>query len=206
MECIRLAHETNTADRRVHQLPSSTRSASRSSPSRRPPSTTSCWTISCDYGMDKIEYALDTDDKNVREERLTAAVVDFKEKFGEKYERLRRADRRVPVQDAEEGRQEVAARGQARRRPRHGRDPSAGRRGRRAAARPRLRPVHPRPDAGALHLHAEHPLRLRRSSTPSTTRTPKRYIHHYNFPAYSTGEARRQPLHLPPRDRPRRAG
>lgn len=39
----------------------------------------------CAYGMNQIEYALDTDDKNVREERLTAAVVDFKEKFGEKY-------------------------------------------------------------------------------------------------------------------------
>ena len=39
----------------------------------------------CEYGLDKIAYALDTDDKNVREERLTAAVVDFKEKFGEKY-------------------------------------------------------------------------------------------------------------------------
>ena len=39
----------------------------------------------CEYGLDKIAYALDTDDKNVREARLTEAVVDFKEKFGEKY-------------------------------------------------------------------------------------------------------------------------
>lgn len=38
------------------------------------------------YGLDKIEYALDTPDKNVREERLTAARLDFQEKFGEKYE------------------------------------------------------------------------------------------------------------------------
>ena len=40
----------------------------------------------CEYGMDQIEYALDTDDKNVREERLTAARRDFSEKFAEKYE------------------------------------------------------------------------------------------------------------------------
>ncbi|MBQ3492330.1 MAG: polyribonucleotide nucleotidyltransferase, partial [Oscillospiraceae bacterium] len=38
------------------------------------------------YGLPQIEYALDTDDKNVREERLTAARLDFAEKFGEKYE------------------------------------------------------------------------------------------------------------------------
>lgn len=29
----------------------------------------------CAYGMNQIEYALDTDDKNVREERLTAAAA-----------------------------------------------------------------------------------------------------------------------------------
>ena len=36
--------------------------------------------------MNQIEYALDTDDKNVREERLTAARRDFADKFAEKYE------------------------------------------------------------------------------------------------------------------------
>ena len=35
-----------------------------------------------EYGMDQIEYALDTDDKNLRDERITAARVDFAEKFG----------------------------------------------------------------------------------------------------------------------------
>ena len=40
----------------------------------------------CAYGMNQIEYALDTDDKNVREERLTAARRDFADKFAEKYE------------------------------------------------------------------------------------------------------------------------
>ena len=40
----------------------------------------------CAYGMDQIENALDTPDKNVREERLTAARVDFANHFAEKYE------------------------------------------------------------------------------------------------------------------------
>ena len=31
-----------------------------------------------EYGLPQIEHALDTDDKNVREERLTAARIDFK--------------------------------------------------------------------------------------------------------------------------------
>ena len=43
------------------------------------------------YGLDQIENALDTPDKNVREERLTAARLDFAEKFGEKYEEIGRA-------------------------------------------------------------------------------------------------------------------
>ena len=35
------------------------------------------------YGLPQIEHALDTDDKNVREERLTAARIDFKNQFVE---------------------------------------------------------------------------------------------------------------------------
>ena len=39
-----------------------------------------------EYGLPQIEYALDTDDKNVREERLAAIRLDFAEKFKDKYE------------------------------------------------------------------------------------------------------------------------
>ena len=39
-----------------------------------------------EYGLDQIEYALDTDDKNIREERLAAIRLDFAEKFADKYE------------------------------------------------------------------------------------------------------------------------
>ena len=145
----------------------------------------------CEYGLDKIAYALDTDDKNVREERLTAAVVDFKEKFGEKYADdwdvqidvcLYKMQKKVVKKWLLEGKRVDG------RTPR--RNPPAGCRGRRSAARPRLGPVHPRSDAGPLRLHAQHALCLRRSSIPSTTRPSSRYIHHYNMPQWSTGEAR----------------
>ena len=36
--------------------------------------------------------------------------------------------------------------------------------------------------------------------------TEKRYMHHYNFPGYSVGEAKPARSPGPPRDRPRRAG
>ena len=112
----------------------------------------------CAYGMDQIEYALDTPDKNVREERLAKTRLDFAEKFADKYEDydvnievcLYKMQKKV-VKKWAPGRQ-------ARGRPRHGRDSSPGRRSGRAAPGTRLRPLHPRPDPGALHLHAEHPL------------------------------------------------
>ena len=39
-----------------------------------------------------------------------------------------------------------------------------------------------------------------------TDEQTKRYIHHYNFPPYSVGEARAPRSPWPPRDRPRRIG
>ena len=73
-------------------------------------------------------------------------------------------------------------RGPPRGRPPEERDPSPGRRGRRAAPRPRLRPVHPRPDPGAVRCDPEHPLRLpeagyhlgarKRSAICTTTTSP----------------------------------
>ena len=84
MECIKLAHETNV---KVVEFINTIVDAIG-----KPKFTFEKAAVNhdmlddlCEYGLDKIAYALDTDDKNVREERLTAAVVDFKEKFGEKY-------------------------------------------------------------------------------------------------------------------------
>ena len=75
---IRMAHETNHGDREVHQRPSSAQIG-------KPKFTFEKAAVNHDllddlmaYGMDQIEYALDTDDKNVREERLTAARLRFR--------------------------------------------------------------------------------------------------------------------------------
>ena len=84
MECIKLAHETNV---KVVEFINTIVDAIG-----KPKFTFEKAAVNhdmlddlCEYGLDKIAYALDTDDKNVREARLTEAVVDFKEKFGEKY-------------------------------------------------------------------------------------------------------------------------
>ena len=67
------------------------------------------------------------------------------------------------------------------------RDPADHGRGRAPAARPRLRPVHPRRDAGADVATLGPSSDVQRIDTISPE-TEKRYIHHYNMPPYSTGE------------------
>ena len=75
-----------------------------------------------------------------------------------------------------------------------------------AAARTRLRPVHQRPDAGAYDGHARLDPRFVSCWTASTRKRTKRYMHQYNMPGYSVGEAKAARSARPPRDRPRRAG
>ncbi len=84
MECIKLAHETNV--KVVEFINTIVETIGK------PKFTFEKAAVNhdllddlCDYGMNQIEYALDTDDKNVREARLTEAVVDFADKFAEKY-------------------------------------------------------------------------------------------------------------------------
>ena len=141
----------------------------------------------CAYGMNQIEYALDTDDKNVREERLTAARRDFADKFAEKYE-----DFDVNI--------EVCLYKMQKKSP-DGRDPPARRRGRRSAARPRLRPVLQRPDAGPVHLHAQHTVRRAEARHHLSGRDEALYPP-LQLPVVLHRRGQSKPLHLPPRDRP----
>ena len=61
----------------------------------------------------------------------------------------------------------------------------------------RLRRVHPRPDAGHDRRHpGAHGLK-QQIIDGIGTEEDKRYMHHYNFPGYSTGEAK--PLRSPGR-------
>ena len=141
------------------------------------------------YGLDQIEYALDTPDKNVREERLTAARLDFQEKFGEKYEDfethievcLYKMQKKVVKKWLLQGKR-VDGRGMDEIRP--------------LAAEVGVLPrVHgsglfTRGQTQVLSICTLNTLSAAQKLDTIYPEETKRYIHHYNFPAYSTGEAR----------------
>ena len=143
----------------------------------------------CAYGMDQIEYALDTPDKNVREERLTAARRDFAEKFSDKYEDfdvhidvcLYKMQKKVVKKWLLAGKR-VDGRGMDEIRP--------------LAAEVGVLPrVH---GSGLFTRGQTQVLSICTLNTLSAAQTrdtiypeeSKRYIHHYNFPGFSTGEAK----------------
>ena len=141
------------------------------------------------YGLDQIEYALDTDDKNVREERLTAARVDFANKFADKYEDfetnievcLYKMQKKVVKKWLLAGKR-VDGRGMDEIRP--------------LAAEVGLLPrVHgsglfTRGQTQVLSICTLNTLSAAQKLDTIYPEETKRYIHHYNFPSFSTGEAR----------------
>ena len=141
------------------------------------------------YGLNQIEYALDTDDKNVREERLTAARLDFAEKFADKYEDfdthievcLYKMQKKVVKKWLLQGKR-VDGRGMDEIRP--------------LAAEVGVLPrVHgsglfTRGQTQVLSVCTLNTLSAAQKLDTIYQEDTKRYIHHYNFPAYSTGEAR----------------
>ena len=143
----------------------------------------------CEYVMDQIEYALDTDDKNVREERLTAARRDFAEKFAEKYEDfdvnievcLYKMQKKVVKKWLLAGKR-VDGRGMDEIRP--------------LAAEVGILPrVHgsglfTRGQTQVLSICTLNTLSAAQKLDTIYPEETKRYIHHYNFPAFSTGEAK----------------
>ena len=143
----------------------------------------------CAYGMDQIEYALDTPDKNVREERLTAARRDFAEKFSDKYEDfdvhidvcLYKMQKKVVKKWLLAGKR-VDGRGMDEIRP--------------LAAEVGVLPrVHgsglfTRGQTQALSICTLNTLSAAQKLDTIYPEESKRYIHHYNFPGFSTGEAK----------------
>ena len=109
--------------------------------------------------MDEAKAAMDTDDKNVREARWNEMIEHWHEKFLEEYpdmdqfldEITYKFQKKIVKAWLLEGHR-VDGRAEER-------DPSSRRRSRCPAPRPRLGPVHPRPDAGALRLYARHAFR-----------------------------------------------
>ena len=144
----------------------------------------------CAYGMNQIEYALDTDDKNVREERLTAAVVDFKEKFGEKYADdwdiqidvcLYKMQKKIVKKWLLEGKR-VDGRTPDEIRPL---DAEVG-------VLPRVHGsgLFTRGQTQVLSVCTLNTLAAAQKLDTIYDETERRYIHHYNMPQWSTGEAR----------------
>ena len=143
----------------------------------------------CAYGMDQIEYALDTDDKNLREERLTAARRDFAEKFAEKYEDfdinidvcLYKMQKKVVKKWLLAGKR-VDGRQMDEIRPL---DAEVG-------VLPRVHGsgLFARGQTQVLSICTLNTLSAAQKLDTIYQEDTKRYIHHYNFPSFSTGEAR----------------
>ena len=143
----------------------------------------------CAYGMNQIEFALDTDDKNVREERLTAARLDFAEKFAEKYEDfeenievcLYKMQKKVVKKWLLAGKR-VDGRSMDEIRPLDAQ----------VAVLPRVHGsgLFTRGQTQVLSICTLNTLAANQKLDTIFPETEKRYIHHYNFPAFSTGEAR----------------
>ncbi len=142
-----------------------------------------------EYCIDKIRFAMDTDDKNVREERLTPIKVDLIEKYEEKY-----PDIRMLMDELMYKLQKVVVRQWL----------LEGKRvdGR---AMDEIRPLDaevslvPRVHGSGLFTRGQtQVLSIATLDTAGAAQKldtiweedSKRYMHHYNFPAYSTGEAR----------------
>lgn len=143
----------------------------------------------CEYGMGQIENALDTDDKNIREERLTAARRDFAEKFAEKYEDfdinielcLYKMQKKVVKKWLLAGKR-VDGRGMDEIRPL---DAEVG-------VLPRVHGsgLFARGQTQVLSICTLNTLSAAQKLDTIYPEESKRYIHHYNFPSFSTGEAR----------------
>jgi len=143
----------------------------------------------CAYGMDQIEYALDTDDKNVREERLTKAQVDFMEKFGEKYE-----DFEVQIDVClYKMMKKVVKKWLLAGKRVDGRSMDQIRAlGAEVGVLPRVHGsgLFTRGQTQVLSICTLATMSMEQKLDTIFPEEGKRYIHHYNFPAFSTGEAR----------------
>ena len=189
MECIKLAHETN-----VHVVEFINTIVDTIG---KPKFTFEKAAVNhemlddlCEYGLDKIAYALDTDDKNVREARLTEAVVDFKEKFGEKYADdwdvqidvcLYKMQKKIVKKWLLEGKR-VDGRTPDEIRPL---DAEVG-------VLPRVHGsgLFTRGQTQVLSVCTLDTLSAAQKLDTIWEETEKRYMHHYNFPGYSVGEAK----------------
>lgn len=139
--------------------------------------------------IDKVKFALDTDDKNVREERLKPIIAEIEEKLGEQYadymptlgEVMYKLQKYIVRNWLFEGKR-VDGRKMNEIRP--------------LAAEVSLLPrVHgsglfTRGQTQVLTIATLGPIRDAQMLDSIDENVEKRYMHHYNFPSYSVGETR----------------
>ena len=140
--------------------------------------------------MDEAKAAMDTDDKNVREQRWNAMIEKWHEKYLDDSPRYGSVSGGDHLQVPEEDRQGMAAGG-----PPRGRPPEATRSVLCSAEVGVLPRVHgsglfTRGQTQVLSVCTLDTLSACQKLDTIWEETEKRYMHHYNFPGYSVGEAK----------------
>ena len=142
-----------------------------------------------DEYYDDVKYCMDTDDKNVREERYNAVVEKMLDKFGEEYPEINDQLEEITYKIQKKVVKEWLLQGKR----------VDGRR--MDEIRPLSAEVAVLPKVHGSGLFTRGQTQVLSVCTLSTLSSvqkldtifeedTKRYIHHYNFPSYSTGEAR----------------
>ena len=142
-----------------------------------------------EYGLPQIEYALDTDDKNVREERLAAIRLDFAEKFKDKYEDY---DQHIEVCLYKMQKKVVKKWLMAGKRVDGRRTDEIRPLAAEVGVLPRVHGsgLFTRGQTQVLSVCTLASLSMMQKLDTIFPEETKRWMHHYNMPAYSTGEAR----------------
>ncbi len=142
-----------------------------------------------EYGLPEIEYALDTDDKNVREERLAAIRLDFAEKFKDKYEDY---DQHIEVCLYKMQKKVVKKWLMAGKRVDGRRTDEIRPLAAEVGVLPRVHGsgLFTRGQTQVLSVCTLASLSMMQKLDTIFPEESKRWMHHYNMPAYSTGEAR----------------
>ncbi len=142
-----------------------------------------------DFAKEKVQYALDTDDKNVRDARLQPIVDEIHEKFDETYpeqaaeidECVYQLQKKIVREWLKQGKR-VDGRGIDEIRPLAAE----------AGVLPRVHGsgLFTRGQTQVLTVATLGPMSDAQHLDGIDEDTQKRYIHHYNFPSYSVGETR----------------
>ncbi|MCL2856794.1 MAG: polyribonucleotide nucleotidyltransferase [Oscillospiraceae bacterium] len=142
-----------------------------------------------DFAIEKVRFAMDTDDKNIREERLSPLKVEIHERFAEEYpeqgrvidEAIYNLQKKVVRQWLLEGKR-VDGRGMDDIRPL---DAQVG-----LIPRVHGSGMFTRGQTQCLTIATLGPMSDAQKIDGIDSEEQRRYMHHYNFPSYSVGETR----------------